>query len=381
MKPVKTLHQTIALSALEACITEMGFAAGKHHFVDLWARDSLFATLGANVAGLSRYSKKTIETFLAYQRADGLIPYLILRSRHTVGKYFNKHTYYKKPVAHFRSHMSFGIVPDGGVITIIAARDYVQKVGDTAFLKHRYPALVHAFMWYEKHSGGSLIREWFQCEWADALLKAGRTLYTNVLYFKAATDMAWVARKIGKVSDAEYFDKRVAEIRTLINTHLWTDSFYADWKDWKRQDYFAVHPNMLAVIFGLADKKQAASILTFAKKNTWNGWSMKNSFPVYPFWRVPFFHIIIGMGDYHNGLIWLQPGILYALALHTIGKQSEAKSVLSGIAEKIIASRGVHEVYERSGTPVKRWVYRSEQPFAWSSGLFIWVSHILKGAI
>ncbi|MBI5019458.1 hypothetical protein HZB58_04265 [Candidatus Gottesmanbacteria bacterium] len=379
MKNIKNTAYSIARADLAACVSSSGYIAGAHHFVDLWARDSLFATLGANMAGQSAISRKTIETFLHYQQPDGLVPYLILRSKHGLGKYFNRHVYYKDPVAHFRSHMSFGIVPDGGVMTIIAARAYRENSGDTAFLKQHYTKLVNAFMWYEKRSGGSLIREWFQCEWADALLKSGRTLYTNVLYFKAATDMAWIARKMRFIPDVEYFARRAEEIRTLINTHLWTGSFYADWKDWKRQDYFAVHPNMLAVIFGLADKKQATSILAFAKKHTWNGWTMENSFPVYPIWRVPLLHMLIGMRDYHNGLIWLQPGILYAVAQCIAGNRREAKTVFRHIAEKVIRTRGVHEVYERSGTPVKRWVYRSEQPFAWSSGLFVWASHILEG--
>jgi len=378
MKNIKNIAYTIALSDLSSCVTPLGFTAGAHHFVDLWARDCLFAVLGANYTEMTSVSKKTIETFLRFQRADGLVPYLILRSKHTLGKYFNRHQYYDTPVAHFRSHMSAGIVPDGGLMTIIAARAYGEKSRHKRFLARHYEALVRAFMWYEGRFGRGLIREWFQCEWADALLKSGNTLYTNVLYYKAAVDLSWLAKKAGKPTDADFFTKRAGEIRTLINTHLWTGSFYADWKDWKRRDYLAVHPNMLAVIFGLADKRRAETLLKAAKSAAWNGWTMENSSPRYPVWRVPFFHTIIGMGDYHNGLIWLQPGILYALALHTTGFKKEAKSVLSGIAEKIIATGGVHEVYEQSGTPVKRLVYRSEQPFAWSSGLFIWVSHILK---
>lgn len=379
MKNRKNTAYRIAVADLSSCITPLGFTAGAHHFVDLWARDSLFAALGANVAGMASESKKTIETFLRFQRPDGLVPYLVLRSKHSPGKYFNRHRYYKEPVAHFRSHMSLGVVPDGGVMTIIAARAYIELTRDKRFLMRHYEAFVRAFMWYGGRLRHGLIREWFQCEWADALLKSGNTMYTNVLYYKAAVDLSWLAKRAGKPADADFFAKRAEEIRELLNTHLWTGSYYADWKDWKRRDYLAVHPNMLAVIFGLADKKRTASILKAAKESAWNGWTMENSWPKYPVWRVPFFHSIIGMGDYHNGLIWLQPGILYALALHTAGKKREAKSVLSGIEEKIISSGGVHEVYERTGEPVKRLVYRSEQPFAWSSGLFIWVSHILRG--
>ena len=368
----------IAKRALRLCITHDGFIAGTHHFVDLWARDSLFATLGANVAGMQDVSRTTIESFLRYQRRDGLIPYLILRSRQGLAKYFGRHTYYKMPVAHFRSHMSFGVVPDGGVMTIIAAYAYAEAAGDDTFLKKHYKKLVAAFSWYETRFKGGLVKEWFQCEWADALLKSGRTLYTNVLYFRAARDLSWIAKRLGKSRDAARFAARAEMIRTMISRELWTGTFFADWKDWKRQDYFATYPNMLAIIFGLASKRQASSILALAKKRAWNGWTLVNSVPEYPLWRVPIFYILIGMRDYHNGLIWLQPGILYAIALHVRGYTKEARTVLTGIAKKITESDGAHEVYERNGKPVVRPLYRSEHPFAWSAGLFVWASHILR---
>lgn len=378
-KSIKNIRNArgIAGRSLRSCMVDIGIAAGAHHFVDLWARDSLFASLGANVSGSSAMSKKTIETFLRFQRADGLVPYLILRSKHGLGKYFGRHTYYKIPVAHFRSHMSFGVVPDGGLMTIIAARAYAEKVKDVRFLKRQYAKLVRALSWYEIRFNSGLITEWFQCEWADALLKSGNTLYTNVLYFRAASDLSWIAKRLGKSCDAVRFATRVNAIKKMLNEQLWNGTFFADWKDWKRQDYFATFPNMLAIIFGLTTKEQAESILVIAKARAWNGWTMENSAPKYPIWRVPFFHITIGMRDYHNGLIWLQPGILYTVALHMSGYHRDARTVLDGIAKKIIASGGVHEVYERNGQPVMRPVYRSEYPFAWSAGLFVWASHIL----
>lgn len=370
----------IALRDLMSCIVHEGFVAGSHHFVDLWARDSLFATFGANVSGLSKISKKTIETFLRHQKSNGYIPYLILRSKHSIGKYFGKQTYYDVPKGISRSHMSFGTVPDGGVMTVIAAKRYVEQTGDIRFLSAHYQSFVRAITWYTRRFHDGLIHEWFQCEWADALMKSGRTLYTNVLYFRAMGDMAWLAKKLKKEDESRVYASRATHIQFLLNRDLWNGTYFADWKDWKRQDYFATHPNMLAIIFGLATKRQASSILLMAKQHAWNGWTLINSVPRYPIWRVPIFHIIVGMRDYHNGLLWLQPGILYAVALFISGKRAAAKSVLLGIEKKINASLGAHEVYEENGTPVHRLVYRSEQPFAWSSGLFVWASAILKSA-
>lgn len=322
----------IAQSSIIACTTNNGLIGGLHHFVDLWARDSLFASFGAPHS----VAKRTIETFLKYQRRDGLIPYRIFRRRVLL--------------PNFRSVQSGGVVPDGGLMTIVAA----QRFGKTYAHK-----LNRAREWYRKKFGDDLISEWFQCEWADAVLKVGKTLYTNILYWKATGDEA---------------------IKNKIVDVFWNGRYFADWVDWRRRDYFASHPNMLAIVFGLTTREQSLSILDYAKEYCWNGWTLEENYPAYPWWRIPIQNYLVGMADYHNrGCLWLQPGILYAIALHKTGKTDEATSVLTAIAGKIVEYNGVYEVYEKNGGPVKRLFYQSEYPFAWSAGLFLWAHKILYG--
>lgn len=374
----KVLSSRTAVSmctrTLKACTSAYGFIAGSHHFVDLWARDSLFATFGANIVGLHDVSKRTIETFLTHQRADGLIPYLIMRSHHNVGKYFGNHRYYETPKPHFRSHQSFGTVPDGGLMTIIAARNYAEGYDNRAFLEKHYIKLHTSMEWYRNKFGDRLISEWFLCEWADAVLKCGKTLYTNVLYYKAAGDLSWIAERLNKRADAERYAKRQLLISEHIRSTFWNGSYFADWVDWKRQDYLASHANMLAIIFGLATPKEARSIIDAAKSRSWDGRTLKNVSPAYPWWRIPFLQTVIGVPDYHNGMIWLQPGILFAMALHKTGFVKEAKRVLGGIAKTISTHNGVFEVYEKNAKPVRRRLYQAEHPFAWSAGLFLWAA-------
>ena len=87
------------------------------------------------------------------------------------------------------------------------------------------------------------------------------------------------------------------------------------------------------------------------------------------------------MADYHNGILWLQPGILYAIALKKTGKTQEARRVLMRIAHQIVKYQGVFEIYEKSGAPVRRFLYRSEEPFAWSAGLYVWAYHRIFGTL
>lgn len=352
--------QSIAHHALRACVTNDGIVAGTHHFVDLWARDSLFATFGSDALS----AKTTIETFLRFQRDDGFIPYRVMRSKTSIAKYFGKPTFLAKPKAEFRSRQSGGLVPDGGLMTVIAACEYARRSGNKRFFQNHRAELNRALQWYEKRSPDNLLSEWFQCEWADGVLKSGSTLYTNVLYWKALGDME------------NYTRQRF--IGDVIRKHLWNGTYFADWFDYKRQDYFSTHANMLAIIFGLACKNESQSILDFAKRYCLGDWTLETNYPKYPFWRIPPMQYVSGLADYHNrGCLWLQPGITYAVALDTCGYHRDAQVIFSKIAQQINRHNRVYEVYEKDGTPVNRSLYRSEGPFAWSAGLFLWASHIL----
>jgi len=85
------------------------------------------------------------------------------------------------------------------------------------------------------------------------------------------------------------------------------------------------------------------------------------------------------MQDYQNqGVHWLWLGALAAIALHKAGYKKEAKKALKDIEKIIEKHRIVSEVYTKDGKPVKRLFYRSEQPFAWSSSLYLLAEKILK---
>ncbi|MEK7065447.1 MAG: amylo-alpha-1,6-glucosidase, partial [Patescibacteria group bacterium] len=350
---------------------DYGILAGRHHFTDLWARDSLFATFGTNLIA-PQSSRNTIETFLQYQRSDGLIPYLIARSPTTIGKYFGKPRYFSTPVPSFRSHVTAGLVLDGGLMTVIAVAEYYRVAKDKRFLYRWYDKLKKTIDWYALRFGNQLLSEWFGCEWADSVLKIGKTLYTNVLYWKALGDIAAIARLLGKKDDVCRFESRAKKVGTLLQAQFWNGTYFADWVDYKRHDYFAAHPNMLAIAFGLTDPKQSASILRFAQDHALLPFTLEENIPRYPVWRIPLFHYLVGLSDYHNyGCRWLQPGIWYALCLWMLGQKRKSRSFFGDLSNHIVKHNGVYEIYEKTGEPVRRRLYQSEYPFAWSAGLYV----------
>ena len=152
-----------ARHALQQCSTSQGIIAGTHHFVDLWARDSLFATFGSDASS----AKTTIGTFLKFQRNDG------------------------------------------------------------------------------------------------------KTLYTNILYWRALGDLG------------EKLKQQV--IGQKIRDTFWNGRYFSDWTDWKRQDYFASHPNMLAIVFGLTNTTETKKFSNLQNSTAGMGLPWKQTFqPIIP---------------------------------------------------------------------------------------------------
>jgi glycogen debranching enzyme len=153
--------QYIAKNSIFACHSNQGLLAGSHHFVDLWARDSFFATYGLIQKKDFPIFRQTIDTFLQFQRKDGLIPYRVMRSKSNLSKYFGKPSLLEHPVANFYSHMSLGLVPDGGLMAIISSAEYVRRSGDIKWLQSQFQGLKRAISWYHNEFEDSLISNGF----------------------------------------------------------------------------------------------------------------------------------------------------------------------------------------------------------------------------
>jgi len=362
----------IAKKNLIDCCYDLGIICGLHHFTDLWARDSFFASFGANLIGQKKSTEKTIETFISFQKQSGLIPYRIQRSPTTISKYFGQPRYFNKPRPNFRSRQSGGLVLDGGLMLIIAFWEYIKMHKNMKFLNKHYLSLEKCLNWYIAKYKNSLLSEWFMCDWQDSVLKAGKTLYTNILYWKALSDFSQLSALANK-SDSQYFSNQALAIKAKIMAAFWNGEFLIDWIDYKKHQIFNSLANLLAVWWDFTDKKQSKAILNYARKYCFHGFTLEENHPRYPFWRIPFWNHLAGMSDYHNrGCLWLQPGILYSLCLNKLAEKQQAREMISEISKTIVKFNGVYEIYEKNGRPVKRLLYQAEFPFAWSSGLYIY---------
>lgn len=265
-----------------------------------------------------------------------------------------------------------GYVLDGGLLATIASADLFRQTSSQVFAESVNEPLDRNFSWYATRFGNRLITEWPYSEYADAVAKCGRVLYTNVLYVRSLSDFA-------SLSQSPAYLYRADQIKKQLNQTFWNGVFFSDWYDYKRQDYFATHANLLAVVLDVADAVQSEKILAFAREHCLAGFTLETNYPAYPLVRTAVLNILGGVPDYHNyhGMLWLEPGLLYSLALAKLGREDEAREMLTKVAAKIVEYGAVCEVYEQSGKPVKRSFYETERPLLRSAGLFLQAHHAL----
>ena len=357
----------IALQDLRACYEPLGIVAGRHHFTDYWARDGFFAALGSLAVGDQKIVQQMVELFLNYQRDDGLIPYRIMRGPVTIGKYFGKPKFYKTPRPTYRLRNFGPEVLDGTTLCLLL----FTKLSFQGWHKTKkyLPQIKKALQFLETKEKHGLLWDGVMAEWNDVTWKWGNLLYSNVIYWKALQELANYYQKI-KHPDRQKLENKHQQIAQALRERLWNGEFFADWHDYQRQDYFYSFGNCLAIAWELTNQSETESIL--AKCETVKiHFTLDTNHPKYPWWRVDLINHLGGVKDYQNkGILWWHPANAYLKALLIAGKKQQASEQVTKMAEEIL-NNGIYECYERNGRPVKRLLYQSEKPFAWSAGMIV----------
>ena len=350
---VKSAFDT-ALRDFHSCFTDHGILAGRKHLCFYKARNAMFASLGANAIGEFTVSWKSIELFLSNQRKDGLIPHRI--------------TAKLKP--HF--HHIVSEPRDGNALVIIALRDYFEKAGDMPFLEKHFEAAAKAMAWLKAQDSDRdlLVEEPFLANWQETVLKEGKVLYTNCLYYQALKDFSEIANAVGNERQADEHRKMATRVKDQINAKFWFGNYYLDWIGAIKHSTFSTAGNVLAVLSGLADREQSQMIENKIKQHQLNKVPLQANYPVYPFWRIPPSLFPVEAYNYHNGSSWPWIGCLNAIALNEMDLRKEAKHELKSMARLINENGSVHEVF-LNGKPIKSWFLKSEPFFSWNSGLFL----------
>lgn len=373
MDKIKEAYE-IATRDLRACYSKNGIVAGLHQFNNYWARDAFFASFGALELGDYVIVKKHLDLFLdRVSKGHYLLPKKIMDTRRIYVRGLIRRT----TEGHLFTYRSRD---QNSQITICAA-NYIRKTKDLDFAKKNYPKIRAVMMDDFAHDvdRNLLLEQGFYEDWADSLRKRGEILFTNVCHYQGLKELAYIAGVLKNKDEKKEYDFLAFQVKNRLNSMFWNGKYYID-SCGKGGSLFSSAGNMLAILWGIADKKQTAAIYDFIKQHKLENFTLESNYPKYKWWQISPIHKIIGLGDYHNGIRWLWLGCIDAAAKLKTGRRGEARELLEKISEKIMEFGNVYEVYERNGKPVRRVFYRSEVPFAWSSGLFVYAaSQYLKG--
>lgn len=386
----------IAARDLKACYKEKGILTGLHHFTDYWARDSLYAILGAlclvnpnNEHDVHLQHIKLNLKLLAENQdpKTGQIPFRV-GSRLIFQKLFLKSEGHRQLHACFRQDKRF-IHPfdeslrstDPNPLFLIMATLYIKVTKDYQFLKQYFKVFQKAADWLATREGNSgLIFEGPYCTWEDTVDKKGEVLYTNVLYYAALKAYSQLYKAQG--IKQEKIEKKAKKVKAQINRRFWTDNYFLDWRNEKvKREIFSTDGNLLAILFKVANETQADLILKHIKKHhLFEPYPAKtNDKPEVREKDVSLLNKILGMGSYHNRWLWPWLGSLGAVTQNLSGETSKAKTTLKRVAENFVRDDLCYEMYDENGAPIKfgLWFkdrglgFKAEGPYAWTAGFYI----------
>lgn len=363
----------MALETLRDRYSETGILAGKRHFSDLWTRDFCFASWGALEIEDYTVVKRGLETLLQHVAEDGQVPLRVGQPVFFL-KYIGIDANPPKP--RYKEDKGISVSIDNNALFLITVHRYVLLTSDMSFLHQHIDTLKQVLVWnyLQDMDDDLLIEEGHYAGWADSLKREGKVLYTNVLHYQATRLYADLVRRLERHEEAHYYERQAEKVKLALNQSFWNGQFYVDWISVNtRQETFASDGNLLAILYGVASPDRVKRIQRCLNEFQLDlGYTTGTNYPKYRPRHVYFPFFLLNMQDYHNGLDWLWIGCLDIVCKFQQGHYTQARDQLAAMSHKIVAHNGVYEVYDK-GLPVKRLFYKSEEFFAWSSGMFVWM--------
>lgn len=381
----ESLRSGIQTRRLTTNLSKEILHAGYRNFSESWARDFGFAAYG--LLTLKQYNpvKETLEAFLWHQTPDGQLP-VKLHSVDVVTRFLHSFFSREQPTETLLrpKYLSGHGAPslDGQALLIIAALAYSQETGNKNFLENHWAELRLAMKWLEIYCKGPdedpLLHQGAFADWADSIARRGRVLYTNVIYWKALSEMAIAANRLDFHQDAVYYFVKAENVLRAINRRFWRENLgYYITSDELTQ--LGSDGNLLAIAWGLAKAEQADRILKVMEEaGMAEPVPTRVTYPSYPRHLIALENILGGVASYHTDASWLWIGAWHIIALVRTGHLEKAQNLVARILEVIVQDRQVNEVHGPNGKPLSSIWYTSEAPLTWNAGMVIYACHMFE---
>lgn len=358
--------------------------AGYRNFRESWARDFGFATFGLLALEQFEVVQETLEAFFWNQSSQGQFP-VKLYSLNVVTRFFHSLLGREQPTEgklrpkYLSAHGEVSL--DGQALLIIAALTYVKQSENSIFLKEHWNQLDLAMKWLKingVNSESPLLQQGAYSDWADSLARRGKVLYTNVIYWKALSEMALISSRQDLTEHAvDYFDE-AESVSRAIQEELWRADL----------GYFVTSPdleqlssagNLLAIAWGLAFPEQTESILKIMEETGMaEPVPTQVAYPSYPPNLIAIENRLGGIAHYHTEASWLWIGAWHVIALANNSHLDQAREMMGRITEVIVRDRQVNEVHGPDGKPLRSIWYKSESPLTWNAGMILYAYKVFE---
>jgi glycogen debranching enzyme len=359
--------------------------AGYRNFSESWARDFGFAAYG--LLTLKQYNpvKETLEAFLYHQTSEGRLPVklhsvgVVTRFLHSFFEREQPNELMLKP-KYISGHGAPSL--DGQALLVIAALAYVEETANIHFLEEHWRQLQAAMRWLEGYrkpaSEDPLLYQGAFADWADSIARHGRILYTNVVYWKALSEMAIAANRLNLHQEAITYFVQAKNVARAINQHFWRPNpgYYVTSDELTQ---LSSDGNLLAIAWGLASHEQAERILSVMERARMaEPVPTRVTYPSYPRHLIALENLLGGMATYHTDASWLWIGAWHVIALVKVGQIDDAQKLVTRILQVIVQDRQVNEVHAPNGKPLSSIWYTPEAPLTWNAGMILYACHIFE---
>ncbi|MCL6628564.1 MAG: glycogen debranching protein [Armatimonadetes bacterium] len=383
-----------AKQALLSCTDKRGIKAAAEYYPHIWARDgivSLYGALQLDDERTAAAARNTLDTLGDFMNDAGHVPNFLPVDATEPPKINN--------------------CIDSNEWYIIGHELYYRTFKDKGFLEENWERLNKAAYWLrcQDFNDCGLLEAHEGADWADLLANRFNVLFTNVLWWHSLRCMASLAYALGQ--DGSEFEQKAKRVGDIINmlfylpesggtenreklaevngewfnlyaqmqAKWWFRPYYLPYVEWRipGAERFDTLGNMLAIVYGLADKKRAEGILQYVHEYGVNvPYPAKACYPVIypgdPDWRDYYLNReYCKPHSAHNGGIWPFIGGFYVTALALVDMKDEAERELENLARANRLSRSKREwgfnelIHGESGQPI------GAEYQAWSAAMYI----------